>query len=236
MYARCSDNNTADTALSAFMEGVSRYGIPNRVRTDFGGENMMIGDYMLDQRGLGRRSILCGKSTHNQRIERQWRDMTKEVTSFYKQIFIRLEERHRINFCDEDAIYCLHYLFLTRINQDLQRYIRVWNNHKLSTEHNRSPNELLLVNQHVSAALVVNEDDFGVEEYYQRIDNSTYEDFHSSQVEVTPLQCSLTAPQYQAFSTSCRPLTLNDQITDDPFAFDDRYLQTLATYHMIVDG
>ena len=90
--------------------------------------------------------------------------MTKEVTSFYKEIFVRLEEEHNIDFSDSDGLYCLHYVFVSRINEDLQRYIRVWNNHKLNTEHNKTPNQLLFTNLHVSAALIVDEDEYGVED------------------------------------------------------------------------
>jgi hypothetical protein len=164
----------------------------------------------------------------DQRIERQWRDMTKEVTGFYKNIFLRLEEEHKIDFNDSDALYCLHFLFLTRINEDLQRYIRVWNNHKLSTERNRTPNQLLLMNQHVNAAIAVNEDEFGVEEVY---DDDMEVDV--PYVEVLPLVCPLNAQQYHQFVSFCRPLTLSDNIVQSSREFDYIYLETLAIFRMI---
>jgi len=73
-YMRVSTNNTADTALEAFLMGVSQYGLPSRVRTDRGGENVRIAEYMLHHRGTGRGSIIMGRSVHNQRVERLWRD------------------------------------------------------------------------------------------------------------------------------------------------------------------
>ena len=45
-----------------------------RVRTDRGG-NVLIGKYMIEQRGIGRGSIIMGRSVHNQQIERLWRDL-----------------------------------------------------------------------------------------------------------------------------------------------------------------
>lgn len=232
MYVRCSDNNTADTAFSAFLSGVRTHGCPSRVRTDYGGENIKIGEYMIYTRGLARGSILCGKSTHNQRIERQWRDMTKEVTTFYKNIFLRLQNTHLIDFSHEDALYCLHYVFLNRINEDLQRYMRVWNNHKLSTEHNSTPNKLLLVNSHVSAAVSVDEETYGVEDVFEEGNNVN----ENNQVVVSSVPCPMNARQFNEFTTYRRPLTLSDNLVDDPLFFDNYYLETLGTMREIIDN
>ena len=60
-YLRASTNNKAETALQAFEMGVTQYGLPSRVRTDRGGENVGIGEYMLHQRGSGRGSIIMGQ-------------------------------------------------------------------------------------------------------------------------------------------------------------------------------
>ena len=44
---------THNTAPSAFLKGVASYGLPSRVRTDRGGENALIAEYMIQQRGAG---------------------------------------------------------------------------------------------------------------------------------------------------------------------------------------
>ena len=76
-YLKAANNNLANTALAAFLQGVSEYGLPSRVRTDKGGENVKIAQCMLDNpsRGPGRGSVITGRSIHNQRIERLWRDL-----------------------------------------------------------------------------------------------------------------------------------------------------------------
>ncbi|XP_046842172.1 uncharacterized protein LOC124436298 isoform X2 [Xenia sp. Carnegie-2017] len=77
VFIRCSTNNRADTVLRLFLSGVSQYGLPSRVRTDKGGENVGIAQFMLNHhlRGPGRGSHITGRSVHNQRIERFWRDL-----------------------------------------------------------------------------------------------------------------------------------------------------------------
>ena len=47
-----------ETAFSAFLQGVliAEHGLPSHVRTDSGGENVLIGQYMIQHRGTDRGS------------------------------------------------------------------------------------------------------------------------------------------------------------------------------------
>ena len=85
---KCSNNNTADTLLHNFVIAVGEYGLPRRVRTDKGRENVAIADYMISARGMNKGSIITGGSTHNQRIERLWRDVYEGVLSLHYQLFL----------------------------------------------------------------------------------------------------------------------------------------------------
>lgn len=195
-FVHCSDNNRAATVLRHFKAAVSEFGCPSRLRCDKGGENMDVALYMIEMRGLNRNSVILGRSVHNQRIERFWRDLRKDVTNLYKTFFLFLEKSHHFDFDDPFVIFCIHYLFLDRINKDLKRYQNIWNNHALSTEHNLSPHELLLLHDVNSASIEVppeqvDENEYGIED--DDDGNGGGDDGNDENgVPLEPLPCPLT--------------------------------------------
>lgn len=81
VFMHCSDNNRASTVYEHFLEATTMHGLPSRVRTDQGRENMMVARHMLEHRGLHRGSIITGSSIHNQRIERLYFVLLLEYTT-----------------------------------------------------------------------------------------------------------------------------------------------------------
>ena len=49
LYLKCAPNNLAATVLECFTEAVSVYGLPLRVRSDMGGENYGVAEFMWSQ-------------------------------------------------------------------------------------------------------------------------------------------------------------------------------------------
>ena len=85
VYLSASTSNRADTVLVCFLHVGRRHGLPSRVRCDRGGENVMVSEFMLNhpERGPGRGSCITGRSVHNQRIERLWRDLFMGCISLF---------------------------------------------------------------------------------------------------------------------------------------------------------
>lgn len=67
IYLGIKDNNRSLTVLGLFEAGVEEFTLPWRVRGDQGGENVLVADYMIRHRGVGRGSYIAGSSKFNTR-------------------------------------------------------------------------------------------------------------------------------------------------------------------------
>lgn len=136
----CATNNLAATAFGAFLEGVTKFGNPSRVRGDGGTENNDIELYMTRVRGNG--SYIRGPSVHNQRIERLHYDTTHFALVHYINLFKFMEE-HGILDCNNGIdLFSLHYIYSPKIQNALNEFQESWNHHPVSTEGNKTPYQI----------------------------------------------------------------------------------------------
>ena len=98
VFLKCSTNNYSETVLELFDTAVTQTGVPSRIRTDKGGENVLLWERMTQLRGEDRGSFLASSSVHNQRIERLWRDVWNSVTCEYYYTFQALEDQGILYF------------------------------------------------------------------------------------------------------------------------------------------
>ncbi|KAK4012443.1 hypothetical protein OUZ56_021542 [Daphnia magna] len=68
-YISLENNNNSETVVGLFEKSVEEWGYPASVRSDLGGENVLVANFMINARGVIRNSFRTGKSVHNQRVE-----------------------------------------------------------------------------------------------------------------------------------------------------------------------
>ena len=184
------------TKLRLFEESTKTYGLPSRARCDYGMENVLVAQFMLERRGLDRGSIITGSSVHNCRVERAHRDVYAGVLCFYAKLFDEMEKTSILDPLNELHLFCLHYIYLPRITKSLEEFVDQMNQRPVSTEHNMSPLQLwtsgMLQNinsQHT--ALTVDE----MEQYGVDPDESVTVSDEDYQVHIDPPTFALTEEQ-----------------------------------------
>lgn len=110
-------------------------------------ENRAVAHYMLSHpaRGPYRGSYKTGRSVHNPRIERLWRDVYQAVLSLFYDLFNFMESDGILDPDNEHNIFCLHVVFQPVINDMLSKFSSAWINHKMRTTSNKSPLQLYIM-------------------------------------------------------------------------------------------
>ncbi|KAG6852689.1 hypothetical protein C0991_009875 [Blastosporella zonata] len=143
---RASNNNLSETVLQVFQDAMDAHGMPSRMRGDHGTENVLVAQLIEELQGIGRGSYIWGRSVHNIRIERLWRDVTLGFGAKWKDFFRGLEVHDGLDINSDAHIWLLHYLFLDDLNQDAMDWANAWNEHVLSIrgERQRSPKDMFV--------------------------------------------------------------------------------------------
>ncbi|CAB1427207.1 unnamed protein product [Pleuronectes platessa] len=79
------------------------------------------------------------------RIERLWRDLWVAVTSIYYDVLHYLEEEGFLSIDNITHLFCCHFVFLPRLQDDLDTFRSGWDNHPIRTESQMTPNQLWML-------------------------------------------------------------------------------------------
>ncbi|XP_026135190.1 uncharacterized protein LOC113113261 [Carassius auratus] len=220
LYLDAATNNRASTAFSFFFEATQLHGVPSRVRGDQGVENLDIAYFMFARRGTGRASFISGKSVHNQRIERMWRDVWMAVTCIFYDVLHTLEEDGLLDISNTVHLFCVHYVFLPRLRAALHVFAAGWNNHPLRTEGNHTPQQLWHMGQ------------LNTPEEEENLEELQNQDLHWEDALMTP-ETSVSGVQVPEFEVPLADEDLAalqsviDPLTDSDSNGCDLYIQVL---------
>lgn len=205
VYVHCANNNRAETVLELFTQGAQEYGIPSRVRSDHGLENVGVAKFMLENRGLNRGSMITGSSVHNCRVERIHRDVYAGVLCYFVQLFDSMEEEGILDPLSDNHLYCLHFIYIPRIQKSLQEFVQQWNQHPMSTTNYLSPLQMYTAGiiQNVDAGYLglpqeQNQNFYGIDP------DGPFPIDEDYQVHVPEINSDLTDDQIQALRARCR--------------------------------
>ena len=139
---RLHTNNRAATIVKDFAEGLKEFGVQSRVRADHGGKFVHVNKLMSTINREDHVSFITGKSVHNQRIERLWRDVFTKVSNKFYNIFNIMENNGIFDINNATHLAVLHYVFPGRIQNELTIWKNAHNFHSVRTKSNQSPLQL----------------------------------------------------------------------------------------------
>ena len=91
------------------------------MRSDHGGENINVWRYMMTTHGH-HQCVIVGSSTHNERIERLWKDVHCSVLVTFGNVLREQADESHLDVLNEVDMFCLHTVFLPRINESLAEF------------------------------------------------------------------------------------------------------------------
>lgn len=136
-------NNNPKLVAKYYLDSLKKIGKPPRIlRCDAGTENSVVcllQQYFRHEAAdafAGHRSVIVGKSTSNQRIERWWGSLRQQGVQWWMNFFKDLRDSGRFN--ELDPVHCanLKFCFMDLIQADLDRIAHKWNIHEIRPQHN----------------------------------------------------------------------------------------------------
>ena len=129
-----------------------------------------------------------------------WRDVRGKVIQYYMTLLASYE-REDFDINSLTHIFTLQYMFMPRIQGDLKNFKAYWNNHPLETESNRTPHQLILLNN-----AAINHDEPIDLIHSGHEDDDEYINDNNAQVVCNAIICPLNAENLINFRQNINPL------------------------------
>ncbi|KZR99875.1 Uncharacterized protein APZ42_004087, partial [Daphnia magna] len=90
----------------------------------------------------GLQELNPGKSVHNVRIERLWRDVFQSSSGPFYHTFTEMEQNEILDADNEVELFCLHFTCMDLLKRHMKYFQNTWNCHPVRTEKNMTPEML----------------------------------------------------------------------------------------------
>ena len=144
------------------------------------------------------------------RIERLWRDVREKVIQFYIILFAEYE-REGFDIGNVWHVFTLQYMFMNRIQEELNDFKQFWNNHPIRTENNRSPIQLMILRYNdINFDEPIDYENYGIDSD----DDLDDEDEDNQQVVCDPIRCPLSDANFVELKRRISPLNSNIPVSE----------------------
>lgn len=155
--------------LHLFEGAVEQFGLPSRVCSDHGVENVDVARYMLRAYSYENGRMHTGLSVRNQRMDRLRGDVCCVVLRSFQNLFFYLESEGLLDRDNEGHLFAFHFVYLPRSNAALKEFVGQWSNHAMRIAGNLSPRQLNL-----NGFLEVHNSNYAAVENIYAADQGTY--------------------------------------------------------------
>ena len=246
---KVADNKNRWTVYNAFMQAIDTHGVPYRYRVDMGSENGYVNkvfNYLrpteTDEENNIIKGLIEGRSVNNIKIENQWLWTRRNVINPYRELYDNMKLHWglvpRDNELSDRQKYILKHLIMSRIQQDLDQYVNVWNHHKVQTfTPPMTPNQVCMMRdkaQNLTDPEIIN----AITNFFDNEDlvPDVYQDEqHVDGNILRPTQHGhifLTTDERDYFESEVPPLQLNDNLNDH---FQNAWFHANTIMNQIID-
>ncbi|XP_057305663.1 uncharacterized protein LOC130644179 isoform X1 [Hydractinia symbiolongicarpus] len=141
IIASHSGHSHGSNILTAFKNSVDKYSWPNMISTDERDEKAHVWKAMVEEKG----DMSVEMSTKLERV--QWitiikNDLNAHIFNPVIETFTELEQEGSLNISNETDLFCLHFVYLPRINKLLQDFMTGYNSCAIPKGSGATPSQI----------------------------------------------------------------------------------------------